>query len=109
MQGKILAEGLFEPPAKADEKKAIVAHELGRFAFVIVSDELKDPAEDKEYGRSKPNMIHKEADGQQDDCDCDHRNAESVRQTVYGMLVRLLIFLDPVVPASAAHHKIFVS
>src|SRR5207245_1673541 len=45
---------LGEPPAQTHEEEARVLQELGRFLFVVVADELEDPAHHEERYRDAP-------------------------------------------------------
>ena len=87
MLGSESWQDLFKPPSRPHEQKTPVLEKLGRFAFEIMPDELKDPAEYEKPERDPPKTSDEKANRYEQHCDGDHRNPNAVRQAVYRILV----------------------
>src|SRR5690606_33571180 len=96
---------LLEPPSQTYEKEAPILKKLRRLAFEIVADELKDPTDHEECRGYHPKPAHKKTELHHQDRDRDHRYPHAVRQPIYGVLVALCVFLDPLIPTASSHHN----
>jgi hypothetical protein len=70
--------------------------------------ELEYPADNKQAKRDPPEPAGEKAQRYHQQRKHDHRDAESVRDTVDRVLVPVSIFLDPFVPGLSAHHMDFL-
>lgn len=102
---RVDAQNLFEPPPQADEKKTVIFEKLGRFSLEIMADELEYPTNDEQAEGDSPKPENKEAKRDHQDRKRDHRDADAVGEPIHRVFVAVGVFVDPVVPASAAHHS----
>jgi len=90
------------PPADADEEESPVAEKLRRLAFEGVADKLKNPSQDKERERIRPQTMHKDAADKNRDGEQDGRNPQRVAGPVHGVLVAGGILRDPLLVGAVA-------
>ena len=96
------AVDLGPPPADADEKEAPVAEELGRLAFEGVANELEYPSDNEQGEGVHPEMADEDARDANSDRKQNQRDAESVAQPIYRMLVTAGVLRDPLLAGAVA-------
>lgn len=93
------------PPAHSDQKETPILEKFRKLAFEGMSGKLKDPSNNKQGERIWPQSVNKNAAKEYAERKHNDRNAQSVTNPVYGMLVAGSILRYPLAAgASAKHH-----
>ena len=105
--GRVLSSpvNLGPPPAHSDQKETPILEKFRKLAFEGMSGKLKDPSNNKQGERIWPQSVNKNAAKEYAERKHNDRNAQSVTNPVYGMLVAGSILRYPLAAgASAKHH-----
>ncbi len=78
--------------------------EFRRLAFKGVSDELEDPADNKECRRNFPEAAHKDRYRREQERKDDQGNADSVAEAIHRILMAGGVLRDPVIPRASEEH-----